>query len=82
MNKHRHTDATFISEINEMIARSGHKPYSYRAVKPWRDGVAVPRPFIVAAIRALTEGQVTYQDYVDTVNERGIRTKAWPEGAA
>ena len=78
MRQHRHTDGSFIKEVNKILEDCQHRPYALRAVKPWRDGVCIPRPPVVAAIAELTGGLVTYQDHVDQVKEHGIRTRPIP----
>ncbi len=64
MKEERYTDAKFIDKINEILRRDQRKTYTWRAVKPWRDGDVVPRPGVVGAIHELTMGKVGYPDFV------------------
>lgn len=78
MRKHRYTDRLLIEKVNSILALEDHKPYTFRAVQPWREGRCVPRPPVVAAIHIVTSGEVTYQDHVDTAKETGLSTRDYP----
>lgn len=64
MKQERYTDAKFIDAINGLLTRDGRKTYTWRAVRPWRIGWAIPRPGVVAAIAELSANQVVYEDHV------------------
>jgi hypothetical protein len=77
MKENRYTDLAFINEVNKILKDQDANVYTWRAVSAWRKGVCVPRPMVLAAIHAVTSGQVTRQDFVDVVNEKGIRSRPW-----
>lgn len=64
MGRERYTDAAFMAKINELLRRDGYDEYNWRAVAPWRNGVCIPRPQVVAAIAEFTDGAVAYADHV------------------
>lgn len=64
MKRERHTDLTFIAEVNDALQADGHKALTWRAVAPWRTGHAVPRPPVVEAIAKVTNNEVSYEDHV------------------
>lgn len=73
MERERHTDATFVAELNKALAAAKHKPLTWRAVAPWRTGLSVPRPAVIEAISAVTKGAVKYADHVAQRAERAER---------
>jgi hypothetical protein len=64
MRRERHTDASFIKEVNKILEAGGHKPLTWRSVLPWRRGQVIPRPAVIEAIAAVTQGEVGYGDHV------------------
>lgn len=68
MEQNRWTDARFIMEINKILARSKHRTYSHRSVATWRKGLNMPRPTVIEAIDAFTDGAVLYSDHMNAVN--------------
>ena len=78
MRDNQETDESLMNKINDILKTQGVKPYSWRSVQPWRRGDCVPKPMIVAAIRAVTHGAVTYEDHVENCREAGFRVPHHP----
>ena len=64
MKRERHTDKSFVELVNRELLKGGFEPYTWRSVRPWREGHVVPRPQVVAAIAIVTGNSVTYADHV------------------